>query len=284
MDAWIAFGVTAASSRVVATAKQEGVPSVVCVQSNAGLDPRLASNCDFINECGETSEARRYALLETDEIVCQSDWQLRQLNQTFGKRGVLARNPIDTSRWALGHDDREASENTLDHVLWIGRYDDFHKRPMLMLEAACACPDIPVKMIINPFDAQVERLVRDKCPPNVELIDRVPFSEMPTRFAAAKVFVSTGSTKHEGFPNVLLQAAASHTPIVAMADHDDFLARSGAGVGCNESLEVLVREIRRAWTNPFVDWQRVDNLLAIDHDADVIAENMRQLILGSLDS
>ncbi|MCC9654236.1 glycosyltransferase family 4 protein [Rhodopirellula halodulae] len=285
VDAWIAFGVTASSSRVVATADRERTPCFVCIRSNAGLEDGLLGDDEYKNECGDTASARRYALLQADHVVCQSQWQLDRLREVFHRDGLLARNPIDCREWRPPWkvDVPESLAAPFD-VLWVGRYDDFHKQPKLMLEAAKKLPHRSIKMIVNPFDPRVEAEVRQSVPSNVELIDRVPFEQMPAVFGAARTFVSTGSLRHEGFPNVLLQAAASHTPIVSLSDHDQFLQRSGAGVTSSESLDDLPRLIEQQITEPTVSWSRVDDYLQQFHQADAIASQFAVWIQTAIES
>lgn len=285
IDAWISFGVNASSSRVVATAKAEQTPSYICVRSNAGLEDGLANDDEYRNECGESSSARRFALLQSDYVVCQSQWQVDRLKRMFDREGLLARNPISCREWQppLEISAPEALKQPFD-VLWIGRYDDFHKRPLLMLEAAKKLSHLSFKMIVNPFDPDIESRVRQEAPQNVELIDRVPFAQMPAVFASAKVFVSTGSREHEGFPNVLLQAAASHTPIVSLCDHDNFLAQSGAGIACHDSTETLTQHIEEQLQSHAIDWTRVDEYLDRCHDASGRATEFANWIRCSVSS
>jgi hypothetical protein len=288
MDAWITFGINGASSRVVATARAEGTPSFVCVRSNSGVEEQLASAENFQNECGESSISRRYALLQSDHVIVQSQWQLNRLRDLFQRNGYLARNPIDRLHWRPPIDipPPESLSQPFD-ILWIGRFDDFHKRPRLMLEIAKRLPHRTIKMIANPFDAELEADLRRNAPANVEWIDRVPFAQMPAVFERAKVFVSTGNPEYEGFPNVLLQAAASHTPIVSISDHDQFLARSGAGIPCNESIDAMPPAIEKQLASPSsattpIDWARVDAYLDEHHQTERVAADLSNWIHASI--
>ncbi|MFG0264011.1 MAG: glycosyltransferase family 4 protein [Rhodopirellula sp. JB055] len=288
MDAWITFGINGASSRVVATARATGTPSFVCIRSNSGVEDRLASAEEYHNECGESATSRRFALLESDHVVVQSQWQLDRLRDVFHRDGYLARNPIDRFHWRPPIDppSPESVSEPFD-ILWIGRFDDFHKRPRLMLEIAKTLPHRTIKMIANPFDAELEADLRRNAPTNVEWIDRVPFAQMPATFQRAKVFVSTGNPEHEGFPNVLLQAAASHTPIVSISDHDQFLARSGAGISCNESIDAMPHAIekllgRAGEAATQIDWPRVDAYLDEHHQTERVAADLSRWIHASI--
>lgn len=281
IDVWITFGVNEASSRVIATAVETKCPSFLFVQSNSGVDERLSTSEEFTNECGESSATRRYALQNADRIVCQSEWQLKKLHDVFGWEGVLARNPIDRRHWL-----RRDQSSRGDYLLWIGRYDNFHKRPLMMLDVAAKLPDVPIRMVVNSLDAEIERQVRQQCPDNVTLIDQVPFASMPDLFSSARVFVSTGNPEVEGFPNVLLQAAASHTPIVSLFDYDGFLRHSGAGTSSEGSVTELAEQVRHCWDRPETNermpdigtWQKVDAYLDQHHEVTRIAAELAELI------
>jgi glycosyltransferase involved in cell wall biosynthesis len=269
---WAAFGVTADSARTVATAMRRRRPSVVFIQSNADLDDRLARGEDFVSPWGDPSADRRFVIHNATTIVCQTPCQIQWLASRFGRTGVLLPNPIDLQTW------RSPKRADEPYVLWIGRYDELHKRPMLMIRAAIECPRIRFRMVINPADRAVEAEVRRLKPPNVEIIDSVAFDKMPETFSGAKLLVSTGNPECEGFPNVLLQAAASHTAIVSLHDFGDFLARSGAGRHCAGSAETLANHIRSMWQTDDIRWDAVDAYLRAHHDLRSVAGKVRDLV------
>lgn len=271
-DVWAAFGVTADTARTVATAIQQGKPSIVFIQSNADLEERLATGESFVSRWGDPSEDRLYALRNASLIVCQTQYQVECLKRHFGRNGELIRNPIDSDTWRLP---KRTDER---YALWIGRYDSFHKQPLLMIRAAQQCPTIRFKMVINPGDRDVEQEVRRTQPPNVEIISHIPFEEMPELFSGAGLFVSTGARSAEGFPNVLLQAAASHTPVVSLHDFDSFLKVSGAGVDCGGDPDQLAGRIRSQWEDPAIDWQGVDRFLAANHDSAQAARRVAEFV------
>jgi len=101
---------------------------------------------------------------------------------------------------------------------------------------------------------------------------------MPDLFAGAGVFVSTGDPACEGFPNVLLQSAASHTPIVSVNDFDGFLKASGAGIDCGGNPDCLADQIRSQWQSSTTDWQAVDRYLAENHDLAQAAQRVAELV------
>ena len=126
---------------------------------------------------------------------------------------------------------------------------------MIAIEAARRLPEIPFVMIANSGDDEVERTIRASLPTNVTLVDYVPHDQMPSRFHQARLFLSTGSAEHEGFPNILLEAAAAGVPTVAMSDFDNFLLESDSGVAAEENIDVLVQRLRWLWTDR-EQWRR----------------------------
>lgn len=277
LDAWAGFGVNADSARVVATAIHARVPSLLFLESNADLDPRIVSGEEFVNAYGESSRTQRFAIDNATTIVCQSRHQQRELQEKFQREGVLLRNPIDRKSWLP----KEKKPRT--HVLWIGRFDTFHKRLPLAIEIAKQLPELRFRMIVNPHDSSLETQIRQATPQNVELVDYVPFDQMPHEFAQASVFLCTGSPTHEGFPNVLLQAAASHTPICSLSDFDDFLYDSGAGIDCKESIDKAVEFLRQFThsTTPWLPqctWQQVDDYLEERHSLRSISLETSRLL------
>jgi len=269
---WAAFGVTADTARTIATAIEQRKPSIVFIQSNADLDERLASGHKFVSQWGDPSEDRLFVIRNATTIVCQTEYQIDVLNRRFGRAGHLIRNPIEASSWQLPKRGNDR------YALWIGRYDSFHKRPLMMIEAAAQCPSIAFKMVINPADREIEDEVRRNKPLNVEILSHVPFERMPELFAGARVFVSTGDPNCEGFPNVLLQAAASHTPIVSINDFDNFLKASGGGTDCAGDPAALPAQILAQWQNPMIDWQTVDAYLIAQHDLTQAARRVAELV------
>jgi glycosyltransferase involved in cell wall biosynthesis len=285
-QAWAAFGVNADSARVAATAAEQGRPLVLFLESNADLDARILTAADdgviehtnsqsstaVHNVYGESFAVQRFALQTATTIVCQSQFQQRRLAQLFSIQGPVIRNPIDPAQW------RPDPKVQRTYVLWIGRYDSFHKRIQLAFEVARQSPRLNFRMIVNRHDDTLEARLRSQRPANVELVDYVPFSEMPREFARAQAFLCTGSPDHEGFPNVLLQAAASHTPTCSLADFDDFLATSGAGVHCQDSVEQAAACLQSGELASQINWTQVDDYLAQHHSLPAIARQTNNLL------
>jgi glycosyltransferase involved in cell wall biosynthesis len=275
-DVWGTFGVSGASARVIAAADRAQRPSLLFLESNADLDPRWSTDPGYVNPYGETSAAARYCLDRATQVVCQSQWQQARLRERFHREGVLIRNPIDLSEW------RKAERSTSDYVLWIGRWDQFHKRPQRAFDIARCCPEIPFLMVVNPHDHQIEASLRAELPANIKLRDYVPFSQMPAVFGNARIFLSTSSADYEGFPNVLLQAAASGTPIVSQEDFDHFLQLSGAGPVVGPDPRAAGESIRKLWASTSKPKPTVDAYLAAHHALASVARQVADLAIQCL--
>ncbi|MGV3484259.1 MAG: glycosyltransferase family 4 protein [Planctomycetaceae bacterium] len=264
VDIWFGFGANGDTARLAATATSQHRPMVLFIESNADLEHGTGETSS--NAYGESPAQQRYALQHASLVVCQSQWQFRRFQDNWHQRVVLIRNPIALEDW------KPKKEVDRDGVLWIGRYDHFHKRTHLAIEIAKLCSDIPFTMIINRGDSEVEKHIRRICPPNVTIIDYVSYDEIASYFQSAKVFLSTGHPDHEGFPNVLLESAASQTPIVAMFDFDEFLKNSGAGMHSDDSVSRASELIKRYYQQDPTDWDQVTSYLLQHHsDAAVVA-------------
>lgn len=238
----LTLGVGDGTAATVKAALQLGIPSWIWVQSNADLEERLFVDANYVDPHGVTGLIAR-ASFQAQGILCQTRWQQTQVRKLLQRESVVIPNPVDGDRFQRG----DSSPQSRQEVLWIGRFDRHHKRPHLALEVARLCPGIPFRCVINSGDPDVEAEIRSSCPSNVTLTDYIPGNAMPTAFRSSRLFLSTGSNAFEGFPNVLLEAAASGTPIVSLEEFDGFLERSGAGTSSGGDVERLAARVREMW-------------------------------------
>lgn len=244
-DGILTLGVGDGTAAAVDVARHLGIRSWLWVRSNADLNASFISDDRYQDPYGVNSlEARRcYA---ADGILCQTRWQQGQVRELLGRDSFLIPNPVDSQQFPIGE------STARNEVLWVGRYDEHHKRPRIALEVARLCPNIPFRFIINRGNPDTERAIRSDCPSNVQLLDYISRDTMPAQYRRSRLFLSTGSNQYEGFPNVLLEAASSGTPIVSLEEFDGFLEESRAGV-VNDSVTGLADQVRRLWTMP-EDW------------------------------
>ena len=274
-DVWFAFGVSGDAARTIATAKSRQQPSILFLASNDDLDERYVGPSTFVNQYGDSAEECRFAIENASMVICQTEVQRQRLRERFQRQGELIRNPIDLSEWTRSKQDGRK------YVLWIGRYDDIAKRVTAAVEIAKRCADIPFMMIINPQNRQLQYELEREIPSNVELVSYVPYTNMDGYYANATILLSTSNHDKEGFPNVLLQAAATDTPIVSLDDFDSFLLRSGAGVHTHGRIDTAVDLIRKLYAGQqTIDHQQTHEYLRQYHDVEAIVGQLLKLLDG----
>lgn len=251
------FGNNAQTAEVIADCRRAGIRTILCVASDKDLSPDYRPGNRAPNHYGMPKWKGHFALAHADRIVVQTEAQREALRQHFGRDAVLVRNPVhvsadDPQRW-LPRAQRE-------FVLWIGRADDFNKRPALFLELARNCPDLQFVMIASRSDDAVFRALEQACPPNLRILEHVPAHDIWDWLRRARVLVNT--SKFEGFPNTFLQSAVMGVPIVSLeVDPDGMLARHGCGV-CAAGDTGTMRE---AVVKLCVDGARADAFAATCH-------------------
>lgn len=284
-DVFLCFGVHRQTATAVATARAARRRSVVFLGADSDLDPRYTADSAYISPYGERGGVCWYALHHADHVVAQTAWQQTALAERFGRQALVLPNPIDLAEWdaALAADrPLPGLEDLPRYALWVGRADSFHKRPLVCLELARQCPEVPFVLVVNPREPAIQqRLHRDR-PENVRLVPQVPFAEMPRVFRRAAVYVNTSSPAYEGFPNVFLQAAASGVPIASLELDAGFVGRSGAGsVACGD-VQRLAEYVRRMWHHPAEAralGHQGRQFVQQHHDAAAIAQRLAEAIL-----
>ncbi|OOZ35761.1 hypothetical protein BOW51_10405 [Solemya velesiana gill symbiont] len=182
-----------------------------------------------------------------DHVLVQTESQLRTLKSRFNRHGELVRNPVkisetDMKGWGK-HDERET-------ILWIGRTDMFHKRPLLFLELAKRCPDLPFVMIVNNTNDTMFTDISTKCPPNLTIVDYVPHKEIWDYYRRARVFVSTSASGYEGFPNTFLQCAVTGVPMASLeVDPEGIFSQKNCGLLSGGSMDKLESDVRFLWSD-----------------------------------
>ena len=159
-----------------------------------------------------------------DAVVCQSQAMLDDLvaNHAFPReRTVLIHNPVDVERVRrlsaeTGPDNEPAFKKNSDGVQLITAGRLAHEKGFdLLIEALALLDTARVQLTIlgtGPLRACLERLAQ-----TMGVADRVRFAGFQANpyawFAWADAFVF--SSRFEGFPNVVLEALACGTPVIA---------------------------------------------------------------------
>lgn len=230
-DLFCCFGNQATAATAIASAHSTGRRAVLFLGSDDDLNPGYQADSPVRNPYGDTGATCHYSLTQADAVFVQTPEQQALLRERFGRDGVVIPNPIDLVQWDSRKNlpiDEEFTAGLSQFVLWIGRAESIHKRPQVLLEIARLCPEVPFLMILNPRDPAVDAATRRQAPPNVRIVSQVPFPCMPALFQRALAYVNSSSL--EGFPNAMLQAAASRVPIVSLEVGQEFLSESQSGV------------------------------------------------------
>ncbi len=218
----------------------------------------------------------RSGLERADLVIAQSEHQQRLLEANHGRTGLVLKSlaaPLEV----------EASEVPgLEgpYITWVGTLDERKKRPSLFLDLAASMPDHSFLLVGRKAGeadhAAVLRRVAQLG--HVQLIEGLPATSMDAVYRASRAVVCTA--RHEGFPNVLLEAWSHGCPVATLFDPDDVVRNHGLGVSCDE-LETLREGLICVLDGPSCKPQ-IRDYLRRHHDPSVISEAclcaMRELL------
>jgi glycosyltransferase involved in cell wall biosynthesis len=237
------FGNNPISAQVIADCYRVGIKTVLCIASDSDLSSAYNTNDNELNDYGTPNWMCHYAIENADHIFVQTESQLRELKSRFGRSGEIIRSPVEVTVDASSH---WPVRDRRDTILWIGRSDTYHKQPLLLVELARRCPDLPFLMIMNKTHADVFDAVQANRPPNLTIVERVRHRDIWDYYRRARVFVSTSA--YEGFPNTFLQCAVAGVPVASLSvDPEDILSRHGCGLLAGGDLDILERDVRTLW-------------------------------------
>lgn len=204
--------------------------------------------------------AYRFFYPRFDTVVCQSLDMRDDLVNEFGfpaVKAVIIHNPVDLGRIRYlatqplpnavdDHCSNAAQDHT--HLVAAGRLVP-QKGFDLLIEALALCADKRMTVTIlgeGPLQATLERLAADKGV--TQQVRFVGFQRNPYPFfARADAFVM--SSRFEGFPNVVLEALACGTPVIATPAPGGVAEIIGGIAGCSLAAEIsaeaLASEFKR---------------------------------------
>lgn len=225
-DVVCCFGNNERSAEVIADCRRAGIRTILCIASDKDLSPDYRPDNRQPNHYGMPKWMGHYAITHANCIIVQTATQQTALRLHFDRASTLIRNPVHAFP-----DDPHAWQPRpqREYVLWIGRTDDYNKRPMLFLQLACECPGIDFLMIASRTDDACFRALEQSRPANLHIVEHVPAHEIHGYLQYARVLVNT--SRFEGFPNTFLQAAVTGTPIASLeVDPDGMLSELGCGI------------------------------------------------------
>jgi teichuronic acid biosynthesis glycosyltransferase TuaC len=159
----------------------------------------------------------RWAAQHADGLIAVSSGLKQRLVElgVGAARVQVLRNGVDLALFRPG--DREAARHALGltrpTLLAVGNLVAL-KRHRLMIEALAGLPAVELLIVgEGPERAPIERLAREhRVADRVRLLGRVPQDRLPAMYSAADLLLLV--SRHEGWPNVLLESMACGTPVV----------------------------------------------------------------------
>ena len=230
-DLYMAPGNSPFATEVAFYCQQRSKPYIFLAGSDFDFYPEYKLYPEKKDIYGVPFAIKTFAIESAHAHIVQSERQAELLCKGYSCASVVIKNPIDLPQYFPRN---SAAQN----ILWVGKSDERVKRPALILELARRLPEYPFVVIMNFAVAKTHtecvELARQL--PNVTMVERVPFAEIESYFANARLHLNT--SLFEGFPNTFLQAAKYGVPTVSMqVDPGGMLATYGSGLACHEDFE-----------------------------------------------
>lgn len=269
------FGVNAITANTIKHCSSINIPTIIFIASDSDLSDEYHKQATGHNQNSCPKQLCYYALTNATHIVVQTQTQYFLLKNRFNRYADIIHNPI-SMKPVTPHIEIQ------QYVLWVGRTDIFHKLPHLCIKIAKRLPHLKFLMILNNTNAQIFKSIQDDKPHNVEIIDKVPFSQMSSYFSKAMLLLSTSSRYFEGFPNTFLQAGSHGIPIATLeVDPDNVFALCGGAVNAHGDIDVLIEHVRRLSENRAIRQEMAIKIMGYVnqfHDLDNVVVKVHNII------
>ena len=233
-DVYCVCGVSNFAAEVAAYCQRARRKLVLLAASDTDFALEYRQGNKHLNPYGSRADLCHYAIMAANCILTQTDEQAALVRDRFGRDSITVRNPIDLSSKISP---ASAPQEQSPAALWIGKSDTV-KQPELVLHLAAALAHIRFVMLMNRVDPGLFDYIAVNKPPNVELIEQMPFSAAERLFSQAFVLLNT--SRFEGFPNTFLQAGKYRVPVLSwQVDPDGFIARYECGICAHGDLSRL---------------------------------------------
>lgn len=220
----------------------------------------------------------KLGLRSANLLVSQHEDQKQALLARYGRSSVI--------RSSAHLIPEKISTENKHGLLWVARCDDW-KQPELFVELARRFPRENFIMVAQESNfPQLFEITKKEAAnlPNLLNLDYVPYTEIDSYFAKAKIFVNT--SKSEGFPNTFIQAMKWKTPIVSLnVDPGQILERNRLGFVGHGDFENLVKSVKILLNNQTIWQEMAENCYRYakeHHDIQKIIEQDKVMILKLL--
>lgn len=238
-DLYIVFGVHNQAAEIATICRRDKKRMVIFAGSDDNFSSRLLPGSNSTDNYGNNAGYAYQALMQADWIITQTERQAVLLKERFDRPAQVLRNPIDLNDSQLTG---PRTSPPTPACLWIGKSDSV-KRPEILIDLARQLPEFQFTMVMNRSNAEIHATIVNEAPANVQIIEKVPISQIESLFQEASFLINTSI--FEGFPNTFLQAGKYGVPVVSLnVDPDDFIQRRNCGLVAQGEVKKITDGLR----------------------------------------